>query len=574
MAEYKDLTILLYDVLKPNVYKDPDCEELLKSNAPLGLNRLFDLARKEGVSDNAKKYLYALIVTRAQELSPVRFEMTKDVVEIFLKLSEILQVNYNEYSSNLKGLLRSEILECKDIKEIFDWGGLIIELASRGVSSSEILSILDIAYSSLIFDLPSRIRLRDDPQPRFSKDEIIEYLRYLIKAEILGLDSTGALEVIVGNAITWVEENNDFYSIEKIQGSPINQDLAGTKRILGLLNLIKKPEDKVINEKINKLKQEYGFDIIDFQYDDEEYNLDLKTYKEGDEIKDINQLLIEKDPIVTHPNSDKTIFTYIYKARIKKYSTVVAVKKIVVSSEGDINEFKKCMQEANIMRALSGKHKTFLKFYGDFKVNNEYYMVMELGKWTLTDLLASNEKLTEIKMLGIVKNLLDGFCILSEKRIYHRDIKPQNILITEDLTPKIIDFGITLFNEDLDKPSLRITNITNTKFVQGTAGYMSPEQKRAHTSYRLDKTKSIEKYNLLKSDVYSLGITFFVMCTGEDPTKYEDPQNYQLLQNKIANIGGRMKPLISNMVNEDPNKRLTFAELLSFVSNQTSTIAS
>jgi tRNA A-37 threonylcarbamoyl transferase component Bud32 len=541
MSEYRDLGILLYDFLKPKVEKDPNCEDLIRSSTPVTLNTLFNKTQNPNLSIEAQKYIYALIVLRAQESPLLKFTMATSVIEIFLKLCELLNASPDDYFSSIKLWLENEILACEDLNEFFNWVQLILCLRSNGVNSQEITTILDIKYSNLIFDFPCEV----------SEENIIEYLTYLKKAHELNLDSTGAFEAIVRNAINWVEETNDFYVINNSQGISVNTDLRGTKIVLGLLTKLK-IDDKDTLERIEILKNTYGLNPINM---------------EGDEITSINQLIIEKDPISTRENSNKTVYTYIYKAKIKKSKVEVAIKKILLKNMKDISELEKYKEEADIMRELSGKHKTFLTFYGDFRIENEYYMVMEFVERNLAEVSADTKELKEIQIINIAKNLLEGFGFMTQKNIYHRDVKPQNILIAEDLTPKIIDFGITFFNQD---QYLQTTQITNKNFVQGTRGYMSPEQKRAYDSYR--NNRPIEKYNLLKSDVYSLGITFYMMCTGDDVSRFEDPAYYSELQRKIARMKpGIMKNLISNMVNLDPNMRLTFVQLKDLISTNSIT---
>jgi Protein kinase domain len=541
MLEYRDLSILFYNFLKPTVEKDPNCEDLIRSSTPVALNNLFNKIQNPNLSIEAQKYIYALIVLRAQESFPLKFTIATNVIEIFLELCKLLNASPNDYFSSIKLWLENEILACEDLKEFFNWVQLIFYLRSNGVNNEEIITILDIRYSSLIFNFPCQV----------SKEIIIEYLTYLSKAHEVNLDSTGAFEAIVRSSITWVEETNDFYGINNSQGISINSDLRGTKIVLDLLTKLK-IDDKDTLERIEILKNTYKSDPINM---------------EGDEIKSINQLIIEKNPILTHPNSDKTVYTYIYKAKIKTSKVEVAVKKIVLTNIKDIGKLENYKKEADIMRELSGKHKTFLTFYGDFRIENEYYMVMEFGKRTLVDAISDRKGLKEIQIINIARNLLEGFSFMAQKNIYHRDVKPQNILIAEDFTPKIIDFGITFFNQD---QNLQTTQITNTNFVQGTRGFMSPEQKRAYDSYR--NNRPIEKYNFLKSDVYSLGITFYMMCTGDDVSRFDEPAYYPELQRKIERMNpGIMKNLIYNMINLDPNKRLTFMELKDFISNDTST---
>ena len=130
-------------------------------------------------------------------------------------------------------------------------------LEKEAVNISILTSTLEITYSSLIFEYS----LKD------SKEELIESLKCLIKADILHLDSTGAFQAIVGNCLNWVENTNDFFGINRSQGIAVNQDLETTKYINGLLKLLKAEEEEY-KSRISELANAYGETKIDVAYPD------------------------------------------------------------------------------------------------------------------------------------------------------------------------------------------------------------------------------------------------------------------------------------------------------------------
>mmetsp|Transcript_253 Transcript_253/g.264 ORF Transcript_253/g.264 Transcript_253/m.264 type:complete len:158 (-) Transcript_253:152-625(-) len=108
-------------------------------------------------------------------------------------------------------------------------------------------------------------------------------------------------------------------------------------------------------------------------------------------------------------------------------------------------------------------------------------------------------------LVVIVNKLLSGFVKLSKSNIVHRDIKPQNILFSEDKEYKLIDYGIS---ENV--PSM---SEEGEYFIKGTRDYMSPE---LISELNKNNQKCVKfKYNLEKADVYSLGLVFLKICTGK-----------------------------------------------------------
>ena len=118
--------------------------------------------------------------------------------------------------------------------------------------------------------------------------------------------------------------------------------------------------------------------------------------------------------------------------------------------------------------------------------------------------IKESEAIEEEKAVGMIVQILEGLEYAHSKGIIHRDIKPSNILVTPEGKIKILDFGIAKLLED-DK------SLTKTGTQMGTIFYMSPEQ------------INVEPVDI-RTDIYSLGLTFFEMITGKNPYREEDSE--------------------------------------------------
>lgn len=189
----------------------------------------------------------------------------------------------------------------------------------------------------------------------------------------------------------------------------------------------------------------------------------------------------------------------VYKALDPNLKRTVAIKLIHphLSTEEDfIHRFKK---EAAAVAAF--RHPNIIQVF-DFNVDNDvYYMVLEfIPGETLQDRLKelkkSNHKMPIQQAVGIMLNMCDALGYAHKGGMIHRDIKPANIMLNVYGQAILMDFGIVKILDD--------TSHTATDAVVGTARYMSPEVIRAETPDE-------------RSDIYSLGVTFFETLSGEPP---------------------------------------------------------
>ena len=557
MSIYNDLVLLTEIQLKPEVEGIQAISNQIKIWENSKLDNLLGIVGGYGFPRDGIKYISALIILKAEEEAPIGYSKAVEIINRFFEFCKLVKIQPKELFSTIESLLITDIMQCEEIEEIFNWGKLLINLKIEGIDIANLLKVLDISYSPLIFKLA-----KSD-----SKDDILYGLKCIVRANKINLDSTGAMQAIVGNSFSWIEENNDYYNMNAFQGIVTQPDSETTKNINGFLELLDIKDEDMNNTK-QVFFQQYHSNAIIVKYPENEIEEDESEFDESstnDVIKNLNEIQISSDPFKATQNQEKNTTTSLYKGKIKKDNTEIAIKKIHTDNFADLAKYEK---EVKIMRQLSGKKNCFLRFYGSFIVGNDLYIIMEYVKDNLMEIL-TNAQLNELQMIQIAKALIQGFTYMATKNIYHRDIKPHNILITSEKVPKIIDFGITYFSEDAIVANT--SSISNVNFIQGTVGYMSPEQKIAFEENK--KRGNFTKFNLQKSDVFSLGITFFQMVSKKDTSKYENSAANIELQQEVSKYGPDiLKKVIKVMVEGDPSRRANFAELLALIDGQTITV--
>lgn len=189
----------------------------------------------------------------------------------------------------------------------------------------------------------------------------------------------------------------------------------------------------------------------------------------------------------------------VYKARCHLLNRLVAVKILkaeLSKDEGFVARFKR---EATSAASLS--HPNIVNVHDVGAENHINFIVMEYinGK-TLKQVIKENVRLSSDNTLEIAIQIAKALECAHKNNIIHRDIKPDNILITEDNIVKVADFGIAKMADS--------GTTTNFNKVMGSAHYFSPEQAEART---VD----------CRTDIYSLGVVMYEMLTGRVPHNAE-----------------------------------------------------
>ncbi|HZK61721.1 MAG TPA: Stk1 family PASTA domain-containing Ser/Thr kinase, partial [Anaerovoracaceae bacterium] len=192
----------------------------------------------------------------------------------------------------------------------------------------------------------------------------------------------------------------------------------------------------------------------------------------------------------------------VYKAKCRLLNRFVAIKILKPDFTKDLKIIESFRKESQAAASLS--HPNIVNVYDVGREGNIYYIVMELieGR-VLSDIIKEDGSMDYRRAIEIGKQMASALSLAHKNHIIHRDVKPHNILITEDGVAKITDFGIA---KAVD--SATIVGHSNT--IMGSVHYFSPEQARGG-------------YVDEKSDIYSLGIVLYELVTGRVPFDADNP---------------------------------------------------
>jgi eukaryotic-like serine/threonine-protein kinase len=245
----------------------------------------------------------------------------------------------------------------------------------------------------------------------------------------------------------------------------------------------------------------------------------------------------------------------VYRARDNRLRREVALKMLPDAAAHDADSLARFDRETRAVAALSHPNILAIHDTGSFRAI----------PWAVTELL-QGESLAERlrggplapeKAVDVAAQVADGLAAAHARGIIHRDIKPENIFLTHEGRAKILDFGIARIEQPARTPGISGAGrqSTSSQFLVGTAGYMSPEQVRGK---RIDA----------RTDVFSLGATFYEMLTGrrafaretpvetlgavlrDDPTKHPETE-------KIPEI---LRPFVFRCLEKDPTDRYQSAK--------------
>jgi serine/threonine-protein kinase len=233
----------------------------------------------------------------------------------------------------------------------------------------------------------------------------------------------------------------------------------------------------------------------------------------------------------------------LFKGNDRKTGAAVALKVPYLQIESDIAGFDRFRREEEIGLRLN--HPFILKII-PVETKSRPYIAMEyLEGQTLSELLKNVRPLPEPDAVRIASRICEALEYMHKNNVVHRDLKPQNIMLCNDGTIRIMDFGIA---KSLDSRRLTFVGFTP---AMGTPDYMAPEQVRGS---RGDQ----------RTDIYSLGAILYEMVTGEPPFGGDsayvimnarvtgDPAAPRKLNPKLTPV---LEEIILHAMERDPKRR-------------------
>jgi serine/threonine protein phosphatase PrpC len=238
----------------------------------------------------------------------------------------------------------------------------------------------------------------------------------------------------------------------------------------------------------------------------------------------------------------------LYKANDRMSGKAVALKVPYLQIESDPAGFDRFKREEEI--GLQLDHPYILKLVPVEKKSRPYIAMEYLEGQTLSELLKSVRPLPEPDAVKIASRICEALAYMHGKGVIHRDLKPQNIMLCNDGSMRIMDFGIAR-----SQASRRLTFVGFTP-AMGTPDYMAPEQVRGS---RGDE----------RTDIYSLGAILYEMATGETP--FGGDSAYVIMNARVTGdpiaprkVNPKLTPVLEEVIlhamERDPRKRFQSAE--------------
>ena len=219
----------------------------------------------------------------------------------------------------------------------------------------------------------------------------------------------------------------------------------------------------------------------------------------------------------------------VYKARQKTLNRAVALKLLAPERVDDPKFAERFAREARALAALN--HPNIVTIHDFGQAGGFYFLLMEFVDGVNLRQLFRNRKLSPEEALAIVPPLCDAMQFAHDRGIVHRDIKPENLLLDKDGRVKVADFGIAKMM-DTGHGANKTPPAGNTDSGSGARGATRPTiDPSAHTGdqpvgtpgYQAPEQKSHPQTVDNRADIYSLGVVFYEMLTGELPGRQIDP---------------------------------------------------
>jgi predicted Ser/Thr protein kinase/tetratricopeptide (TPR) repeat protein len=231
----------------------------------------------------------------------------------------------------------------------------------------------------------------------------------------------------------------------------------------------------------------------------------------------------------------------VYKARQKELGRVVALKILPPDVGKDPAFAERFAREAKALAMLN--HPGIITIYDFGRADGLYYLLMEFVDGVNLRQLLDAGRISPREALAIVPQICDALQFAHDRGIVHRDIKPENILLDRLGRVKVADFGIVKLIGAENEPGAApeagpgSPELTEAGKIMGTPSYMAPEQ--------FEHPADVDH----RADIYSLGVVFYQMLTGELPGKKLEPPSKKIV------VDVRLDEVVLRALEREPERR-------------------
>ena len=559
MAEPREIMMLTYEVFKPRAearqaYLGDTYQDLVRNPMRFDINQLVECARYVAADSDLLNFTLGLLTIKVSHDSPLANGLGLDIfqwIEYFLNCSpDNAESIVNCYSSAL-----IQEISNSDGNTLKSWAAIIARLEQRGANVEAPKKWLTIRFTSESYGLLTK--MNQSP----TKENIQSLITYISEIQEYSIDITSVKSMCLNAICEYIINENDLKGIRKQIGEAVNPDLEFAGVLLSRLILFSSVS----------AEDHATLDLIASKIEVLQPKKLPKVQKKAVVNENLNPFPGFDPALITfeeHPLCSRTsgrINVTIYRGTFPDGSMVV-VKSYSAAGQGASLDDLIAVQEEIKILTIASNHATtdncFIKFFGAGTQGKSIALYMEAHKHNLMDLISDwkgqNFKPDKEFLERWIISLVISFTELGNMKIAHGDIKPHNIIVTDDWKLKIIDFGISKIGQEVEATISQ----TGTYLIQGTRGYMAPEIEEM-----LANGQKSGNFKRGKADVFSLGMTILQILTYEDLTTLNMKQNNHQLLEKVAGLNANawVKNMLTGMLVPDRKNRLSFNKCLRFL---------
>ena len=298
-------------------------------------------------------------------------------------------------------------------------------------------------------------------------------------------------------------------------------------------------------------------------------SMDIPPFNSAEPIEDVEYV----DPISNKYEGYKLYnklgqghFGSVWKASRLSDGKIIALKIINIDQRNP-QALKDVENEVRILKKISDpKCNPYMACLYDYKYlpqTNEFLIEMELVKGDTLDYYINRlEDSKKYKhLLAITKDVAKTLSILHNNGIIHNDVKPDNIIIDNDMAPILVDFGVACDNLSVCSMDKKVQGLC-CKNVKGPNMYVSPETIKTGGYFP-------------ESDIWSLGVTLYLMATGSYPFRSDGSSVKEITQSilkqdiiTLNTPNEKLNSIVNGALIKDPSKRITLGEIGRIINNK------
>ncbi|OMJ70443.1 hypothetical protein SteCoe_31582 [Stentor coeruleus] len=574
----EDIMLLIWGELKDKAIRKKD---ILSASQTALLERAGSLTKTELLEfcdlqdPDLRKFAMGLMLDRICKETPSLQEGPL-YHKIILKFIEELPRYKESIANRYKSCLANIISSCATGEDLAIWSIKISELEALQCDINPAKQWLHSKFTSYMFNQADKLR----------SDFNIENLKKTAISLEIGMSSGIDLKVI-SNVIfsigaDYVIKKYDLHGLRQNSDQSFSSNYEEIKDLFGDLKRLQFRDNyniKKLELIENKIECEIPIKPL-MQYDpDTIQEVKIKVKKSIPE-ENLIERGFDKSKVVwrQRPAYQRANEAFGIEVTIGELPNRELVAKKIYSFNS-IDDANNVENEIKILTVLSNRatpENSYIKFYGaEIEMVNEtekrIILYMEAHSSSLIDKISEAKRKGELIDEEIVENaarkLVHAFAHMQTLGIYHRDIKPHNILVTDDWNLKIIDFSVS----DALKHDDCYTTMTGNTTIQGTHGYMAPE-----VEDHFSKQEKTGKFRPGRADVFSLGLTLYQLISLRDTyaLNIKSSDQYDRIKRLLNQLSCEewVKILLQEMLNPDYHFRASFKQCLRFLPGSNATV--